>query len=476
MKIQTQQFRDLSEGIIQKIDSSISVPNSIYLAVNLVFDKYLGRAVVRDDTTLLGAQVQDNKSCLGIFQHITTSGISVPLATFNAADDATSVISKYTGSSWSNTKTGLTKDLKIHFATFLDTTIYMNGTDAPNTTTDGASWVSTAGNLDVGNAPTGKYVIEWKDKLYVAGVSGNLDRLYYSSVPTAGEISWTTGNGYIDIEPEEGAGAITGLAKVPGYLIIFKERSIKRWDGSSTYPESMVDIGCLSQEGIVRAGQSVFYFNQKGIYETTGGYPRKISRRIQDIIDAIPSTYYSSVSGWGDGENVYFSIGDITLDGLTLNNCVIAYRINEKTWTLFTLTTESLAWTKYVDSNGTEEIIFGDDDGNVFRFLQGDTDNSSNLNWIIQWNTREFGSRGRIKDISEAIVYGKSIRNGKLFCRINKGSDFKLVGPISKDIQKITKDLSGNYFDFRMQGSSQKGVEIIGIDFNGININLSNEQ
>lgn len=472
-KVDVQKLRDCSEGIVQSVDTSIAPSNSVYLGMNMLFHKNLGRAVLRDGTTLLGAQVIDGKSCLGLYQHIDTSGVEVPLAVFNIANDATASIYKYTSSTWSSAHTGLAKDTKVNFETFLDTTVAVNGQSGANATTDGATWVSSGGNLDVGNMPAGKYVIEFKDRIYTAGVSGYLDRLYYSSTPTDGAISWD--DGYIDIEPEEGAGAITGLAKVPGYLLVFKERSIKRWDTQSTYPESLITIGAPSQSAIVQTKQTVFYYNQRGIYETIGGYPRKISRRIQDIIDAIPSSYYSSVSGWGDGENVYWSIGDITLDDLTLTNCVIAYHIDSRVWALFSMPTEPLVFSSYVGSNGKEEIIYGDDDGNVFRFLQGDDDNSADINWLLQYNPQEFGSRGRLKDISSMMIYSKKVRNGKLSCRMDGEGNFNPTGNISKNEQKITKDLRGRYFEFRLQGSSQEGVEFIGIDFPMINVNLAYE-
>lgn len=472
-KVPVQKLRDMSEGIIQAVDESIIVPNSVYLAVNLLFHKNLGRAVLRDGTTQLGNQVVNDKSCLGLFQHIDTGGTEVPLVVFNIANDATASIYKYTGGAWSSAHTGLAANTKVHFATFLDTTVALNGSQV-NTTTDGSSW-GQGGNLDTANCPIGKYVLEFKDRVYTAGVAGNLDRLYYSSTPTDGAVSWTSGNGHIDVEPEEGTGAITGLAKVPGYVLIFKNRSLKRWDTQSTYPESMITIGCPSQEGIVQTMQSVFYYNKRGIYETIGGYPRKVSRRIQDIIDVIPSTYYSNVSGWGDGENVFFSIGDITLDDLNLTNCVIVYRINSKTWTLLSFPNEFKAWHHYVDSNGDEIILGADDDGNVWKVLTGSDDNGTDIDWLLQWNLQEFGSRGLLKDITKLVVYDKKVRNGRLTCQIDEKGSFKKVGSVSKDNQEILKDLRGRFFEFRLQGSGKTGAEIIGIDFVGLNINLSYE-
>ena len=473
MKIETQKLRDMAEGIIQKVDNLIVPQNSVYLAVNLLFHKNLGRATVRSGTTQLGSQLVNNKTILGLYQ-FNKSGVKIPLAVINDSGDANSDIFEYSGSpaSWTIATggTNLTKDIKSHFVTFLDTVAILNGSDACKSSANGTTFVTTGGNLDVGNMPQGKYGMEWKDKMYVAGVTGNLNRLYFSSTPIAGAISWTSGNGYIDIN--EGEGDMTGLSKVPGYLLIFKDRSMKRWDGTSTYPESMIDIGAPSQEAIVQTKQSVFYFNKRGIYETIGGYPRKISRRIQDVIEAIPSTYYSSVSGWGDGENVYFSIGDIEIDGLTLNNCVVQYHLDNQVWTVLAYPNEFKAWGMYVDSNEDEILMAGDDDGNVWKVMNGTGDAGSDVIWTLQYHSQEIGSRGRIKDLSKFVVYSKKIRNGEMYCRVNEEGDFDSIGNIKEDEQEIIKDIKGRQFEFRLRGQGTEG-DLIGIDFPETNVNLN---
>lgn len=472
MKVNTQSIRECSEGIIQSIDESITLPNSVYLAVNLVFNKTLGRAVMRDGLTQLGDQTVASKSCLGLYQFIKSDGTRVPLAVFNDALDTNSDIFKLSSGSWTITKTNLTASLKCRFLTYLDTVAVFNGTEK-FASADGSSFVATGTNLDVNSMPFCRLGIEWKNKVFVAGNSSNLNRVYYSSTPTAGAISWTSGNGSIDIEPEDGMGSITGLAKVPGYLLIFKERGLKRWDGNSTYPDDLISIGCLSQEAVVQTAQSVFFYNKRGIYESVGGYPRKISRRIKDIIDAIPSTYYSSVSGWGDGENAHWSIGDITMAGLTLTNCVITYNISSKIWSLASFPSEFKFWSSYVDSNKDEFVIAGDDDGKIFEVFEGIDDAGIDISWILQYQNQEFGSRGLIKDLPKMVVYTEKVRNGKVFAKINNAGNFRAInGVIQSDVQELVSDLKGRYFSFRLQGSG-KGVEIIGIDFPPININLN---
>ncbi|MFA5158515.1 MAG: hypothetical protein WC451_05020 [Patescibacteria group bacterium] len=470
MKITVDPIRNMSEGIVQKVDTiAANLPSSVYLSNNFIFDEMLGRAVIRKGSTILGTQVADGKSCLGLYTHITTTGIKVPLAVFNASDDGSSVISKYTAETWSDAQIGLTNSANARFLTFLNTTMVSNGINKYSTV-DGTTWVDTGGNLDIGNCPLGTLGIEFLDKIYIAGVSSNRDRIYFSSTPDVGAISWTVGNGYIDVEPEEGAGSITALAKVPGYLLIFKERSLKRWDSDSTFPESLMTIGTPSQEAVVMTAQSVYYYSGgHGIYNTTGGYPKKISRRIQDIIEAIPSSYYQSVSGWGDGERLYFSIGDIEIDRFNFNNSVVCYKIDSNVWSLMSFPNEIKKWNTMVDVNGGETIIAGDDDGNVWQMFTGTIDGTMRIPFMLQTQPLEWGSRGLAKELSKIVSYTKQLINCQLYARVNETGNFEPIKVIDQDSLEITTELRGRIFEFRIIGEGISGNQFIGFDFASVN-------
>lgn len=96
MKLETIQIRDLSNGILQKIDCNLAPRNSVDFAYNLLFDKTLGRATVRGGTALVGEQLMDGKSCLGIFQYIKSDGTKILMAVFNDATDTNADVYKYT--------------------------------------------------------------------------------------------------------------------------------------------------------------------------------------------------------------------------------------------------------------------------------------------------------------------------------------------------------------------------------------------
>jgi hypothetical protein len=269
----------------------------------------------------------------------------------------------------------------------------------------------------------------------------------------------------MDVDPEDGAGGIVGLAKVPGYLLIFKERSLHRWNGKTLSPESLMNVGTESQESMTLARESLYFWNERGIFKTNGGYPQKISRKIQDIIDEVNS----SVCAWSDSEMVYFSIGDITIDGLSLTNCVIVFHIDTQTWTLFSYGSNIVKMHRYIDS--TEKVIAGDDSGQVWILNQG----SEDVEYYLQTQNIETGYRSRMKDISQIVVFTRDIKTGVLSVK-SEEKDYTVLGNIDKDVSVINNDISGRYMDFRISGIGQSGIEIKGLELSELSINSTIEQ
>ena len=301
---QTIRWRDVSAGNVQKVSSDITIPNSVPFSINLLFDEVLGEAVSREGTNIVGAQLSAGNPCLGLFQHLDSTVAENKLF----AGFGTSIYDVIGGDA---EVTGLTASASQDFVTFLNTTLMLNGSEARSYTS--AGWVSTGGVLNVNGVPTGgKFPIEYKDRVYCAVT----DRLYYTNTPTSGSVSWSaSGSGSLQVEQEDGGGTLQALNKVPGYLLIYKQRSLKRWNFDSTFPEDLVNIGTQSHKSVVRArGKNYFFYGPNGFYETSGGYPKRISRPVQRIVDAIASSFYANVNGWSDNENIYWSIGDITIN------------------------------------------------------------------------------------------------------------------------------------------------------------------
>jgi hypothetical protein len=364
-----------------------------------------------------------------------------------------------------------TKELKTRFCTYLDSVVRVNGTDEPKSF-NGSSWVTTGGAFDVANMPHGTMVLEWKDRVYTAGVSTSPALLYYSGIADSSTrtVSWTVGNGNIEIEQEDGGGAITALEKVPGYLLIFKERSMKRWDGNSTYPDDMINVGVATQEAVCRGRGYVFMANEQGVWTTNGGYPTKISKPIQDLWDNIPKANIASIATYCDENFVYIYVGDITVGDNTFTNICFKYNLDAQSWDVYSYYHDFTCFTWYISSN-EKVIVAGDKNGQAIQLNTGNTDYGSTVHPITysyESQDIEFGTRGRLKELSEINVFTKNCRTGYLLYRTNSDSEkeWKSGGNITDDVQSLQLKAEGNWFNFKITGATSTGqVKILGYEF-----------
>lgn len=459
-KLEPRKYLSFNEGIVQGVNYWLTPEKSIRMAVNLVFDDEIGAASVREGTEKLGNEV--GSACEGLYQFIKTDGSKKLLGAFG-----NNLYSLENGT-WTQRET---VSGEVNFLTFADTVLTIDDSEV-YTSDDGVNFSTSGGNLNIDDMPDCKFGINWKDRVYVAGDEDKRDRIYFSTiygVPNDGEVGWEIddGAGYIDVDPEDGAGGITGLAKVPGYLLIFKERSLHRWDGRALHPETLIRIGAKSHKSIALGRETLFFWNEKGVYETNGGYPQKVSRRIKSIVDAVDPTY--EVSAWGDSEEIYFSIGDIELDGLNLQNCIIAYNLIDRTWTLHSFNREMKFLTQYVDDR--EYLIAGDNNGQVWKLFEGHDDDGQDIDYHMQMQRVDLQNLARKKNISKLFVYTDKIRNGQINCSTD-GGNFEALGNVNKDISIVNCSLRGNYFDFRIKGSGTYGEKIKGVEIADLSLNI----
>ncbi len=293
-KLEPKKYSDFSGGQSTNVNESLSPQNTAELIQNFDLDVEIGSLVGRNGTSIVGAQLVDNLSILGLHGHLNpnTPANNKLFATINASGGATSVI--YNVITGSTVTTGLTSNKKMRFLTFLGETLAINGSDGVRAW-DESNWITTGGAFDLGDMPSGyRFCEEFLNRVYLGGNASNPSRVAYSSTPVSGAVVW--GSDTIDIEPEDSGGDMTGFGKVPGYLLIFKQRSMSRWNFRSAFPEEMINIGAYSQESIIKAGGLCGFFSNssddtKGFYLTNGGRPKSISKnrgaQIKKWVDAI---------------------------------------------------------------------------------------------------------------------------------------------------------------------------------------------
>lgn len=463
-------WRDVSAGNIQKVSSDIIVPNSVPFSMNLLFDRVLGEAESRQGVARLAAQIADGHYCLGLFQHLDSSTVQNKLfagfqsSIFDVLDESAVV-------------NGLTENADQNYVTFLNTTLMLNGYEKRAYTAAGG-WVSSGSPLDVDNIPAGaQFPIEFKDRVYAAVV----DTLHYTAVanPTLGTVSWNgSGSGTLQVEREDGGGTIQALNKVPGYLLIYKQRTLKRWNFDSSFPEDLINIGTQSHKSVVRArGRNYFFYGPNGFYETEGSYPKLISRPVQRIIEGISSAFYSKINGWSDNDHIYWSIGDITVDfgrGYTesYNNVVLRYTIDTQQWAPLQYAHEFYAMGQYIVAADTL-IIAGDEDGQVFKLNVGNTDhNNTPIKYLLQSPEFDFDNREFYKTISEKIYVHSDLTIGALLqVRLDYG-EWESVGSLKDIVTEIQiQSLYARVFEFRIVDSiTGEQVKLRGLDFPNVDV------
>jgi len=471
LQLEPQFIKSFFSAMVTNFNESLIPDDSVKIGMNVDFDEELGSAKGRLGTGIINAQLVNNKPILGLHNFRDSVGAGHKL--FAVVSDGTNS-DIYDVEAGTKSLADDTKDLKTRFVTFGDECLRLNGTDAEKAW-NGAAWITTAGVFDLGNIPGSNKCsigIEWKSRVYLLGDTAEPDRLYYSSVISGGAVSWTSGNGNVDIEPEDGGGGLKGIGKVPGYLLIFKERSMTRWNFSSAFPESLVNIGTPSHESIVYGAGLVAFFsasskNARGFYITDGGRPVPISHdRVKNIkkwIDAIPVANESDISGFVSDRFFGWSIGDVTVDGTAYTNVVVRWNRILNQWSVRSYPTEFKFFSSYVDGSGNNAIVGGDDDGNVIEIDKGgiydDYPSNTPITWQISSQEEDFGFN-EIKEVRENIV--ASTRNAigaKIRVKVNGGDWIVFNKEIKDDITeiKLDKTLRGNYFEFGLVGN-QKGA------------------
>lgn len=464
-KLPPQFYRDHSGGMVAEINETLGLPNVVKIGLNVDFDVEIGSAVTRLGTGIVGSQLQAGKVVLGLHNFRDSDGANhALLAVVNSSPDTTTNVWKVGGTA---IRTGLTANKKMRFISFLDSVLMINGADA-EASYDGAAVIITGGAFDLANVPGANlcsFGLEWLDRVYLGGDTANPDRLYYSSTPVSGAISWTSGNGYIDIEPEDGGGGIKGLGKIPGFILIFKERSMKRWNFDSAFPETLIDLGTPSHDSVVNAGGICAFFSAssrdtRGFYITNGERPTPIShdrlRNIKSWIDAIPVAAETNICGWGNSRFFAWSVGDLTVDGVAYTNVVLRWNRILDQWSVRSYPSEFKCFSSYVDGSGHNTTVGGDDNGQVIEVDKTATYTDYNaqlINFEVQYHEENFGYN-QSKSIGKQFVVNSKNMNGARL-EINTETEKYSVGEVDKRISVLENksDIKDNLFRFSLKGT-----------------------
>lgn len=442
-------FGDATNGILddKSVADNLMPKNAVRFAVNCIFDYPRGAVSQREGTTVLGSAFASQ--VLGLHNlRSSTTGYNQLIAVYGNSvyyyDTATST--------WASTTSVSTSGLKARFLTYLDNAVILNGTDSPKCWTGTGGWSSSGGDLDIGNFPVGKYADILNTRIYTVGVSSAPDTVYCSSLESGGAISWSSGTKNFRVYPNDGKGNITGLKSNGKIMLIFKERGIYRYDDYQL--DFLAPVGTPSYESIVSDDNGITYFFGQsaggvGFYMTSGALPQKISRMITMIVEAISPSYYTNVAGFTDGQSVYWSIGSVTLDGITYSNAWVVWNIADKSWEFRNYADRYTVFSPYITTTGALTIVGGDTDGNVQTIDSGNTDNSTPIEAMCDWGSTIFTTRGRTKVVNEVVTLAKNYQGLSFLLKVDDG-EYEKIGSIDRAEKVHSLKMRGNKFYFRI--------------------------
>ena len=457
-----------NQGVVREaaVDELMVPENTVQEAVNLHFDR-IGAVTLRKGLTLLGSQIGNNTNVLGIGNYRNNAG-----TTYRALAMVGTGVYAYAGS-WSLVRSGLTSGSKARFANFIDLTYMVNGNGNQAVATyDGSSF----GSSNIGSLPSGDFIEQYRSRVWVGDSA--TDKLYYSDVvSTSNTISG--GTSFLQISPQDGE-KITGLKRHPRALLVFKQNHIYRvFTINSTDPDPSIFRGTYSQESIIEGKDGISYHHPTGFYNFIfDGQQEEISRPIIDIVQAIPRSYYENVSGWTDDDHKYWSVGDLTVGGVSFANVVVRYTISTQVWTVYSYGAEIRSAGLYDD--GTNLItILGDDDGNVLQFDSGVTDNGTPIFYDMKTHWLYFSQvRTTSKSLSEIASLHENAHGGNLSYQIDTDSPNKWrpIGELREDLYQI-HNVGAERFTrirFRLSGSSS-GSPFVFRGFEALNLLIEGE-
>lgn len=154
--------------------------------------------------------------------------------------------------------------------------------DATLTTKESSS--ENGGVLEHLGPPGASIIAATDTRIFLAGVAGDPDRIWYSRLRSSGEVASFHDALTVDV-PRDG-GDITGVAFQNGILIVFRETATYMFPGEgfdnvglgqNFGPPQILsyDIGCRDTDSIVTTPEGIAFHSSKGKYLLTRGWTMK---------------------------------------------------------------------------------------------------------------------------------------------------------------------------------------------------------
>lgn len=412
----------------------------------------VGALTKRNGMSEFGAAVGGSGRIRGLFQfNDSSAGTNIKLAVRDNTGGTNGVIAYYSGGTWNNGLITDTAAKNTRFCTFVDYVFRTNGADVVASSANGSTWGTT-------NCPTvitPKFCAVFQDRVYVAhGGTSNRSRLWFSSLPSAGAITWDTANDWVDINPDDGE-EITGLENNGNRLIIYKGNSMYRWSFGQVEPDRIIGVGTYAQESIKTNFDLgvTFFANPHGVYAYTTGRPKLISRKIQPLIDVVED--WADICAEVDDDHYYLSVGRLvtpgginnstTLGTKTYSNVVLVYHVSLDAWTMYTMgrrITVMSQWTPNDDK--IQKIMVGTTSvGTVYQlsneqYPRDGASTTSGYDINGEFRSKEYMlSYPQRTSLAYLDVFSTKRQEANVFYDLDRQDNFRPLGTLSERVSNL---------------------------------------
>lgn len=262
--------------------------------------------------------------------------------------------------------------------------------------------------------PIGTFAFWFHNYLFVGGVAGNPNRLYWSDL--GNPISFTGAN-FIDINANDGD-ILTGLGALNDQLIVFKNYSIwsiDGWTGASFSTTTIagqntqsksISVGTPSHQSIVAVGRDLYFLSFLGniphirkLQQTV--FAKTIDAGVQS--DEIETTMLglnrsqlSKCAGIFDGKFFYWAIPN----GISTTNSLIIVLADQRDyqttlgpmqpWVLFSGVNAGQFFTSTISGRAKTYCIDSTANGNVYLFNDTSVYSDNGTPIVMTVNSRDF--------------------------------------------------------------------------------------
>lgn len=442
--------------------SHFLVDNAQLTICNGVNPSYKKGVLIKDlGYSKVGSTINAGKAITGLFNFRQSASIQKMLVTINDATGADLELYYSTGGAWTEIPAAQAawagfEDTLVEMASFIGYCFFVGYDNIDNVFLPVGSLTNTTFSTatNVTNMAQGKYIARYRDRLYVAncftGGTAFPFRIYFSSVPVAGAITWTPASDFFDVDFSE---QITGIAANWDRLMIFTEFSAYQYD--QTTQGKVWDIGCANNRSIQTYEGYMFWGTKDNIWASTGGRPQAIANDILDLIRNSDATKWRSAMV---DREYHLYLGATSANGIAYTNCEATFNIETGMW----------RWREFFDSmtalarytvNSTMFEWMGTSTGDVMvksKYIDAVPVFSDNGNPIVShWRTRafDFGNPAIEKYVDKEIVYAEVANDLQLQFRVfDKNQEtlqeFSPMGNCNKTVNIFNNRASGFFVQF----------------------------